>query len=206
MPLTVKCTCGKTLDIADEQHGQPAQCPWCGNRFTAGAPISSTTAIQDEEPTPKVVEREAAPPEPKKLERSAIIDLTHPWLIPPALWFLIFGFLGCGGLLAFGYFFLFGQLGDGVEVIADFQVRGSLPNACEAYRAKNGRLPKTLAELLEQNAVGGPYLEHPDALIDPWGNRYQYDPKGPRNNGLKPDIWTVTPQGIEIGNWPRDRR
>ena len=38
---------------------------------------------------------------------------------------------------------------------------------------------------------------------DPWKKPYQYDPSGPRNNGRRPDIWTVAPDGLEIGNWPK---
>jgi hypothetical protein len=206
MLLTMKCACGKLLDVDDEQLGQPAECPWCGNRFTAGAAVHSTTAVQAEEPTPKIVEREAMPPEQKKLEKSAIIDLTHPWVIPPAVWILIFGVLGCGVLLVGLCYFGMGAIGGGenLQSTAHFQTK-ILTQACEAYRVKHDRLPQNLAELLEKDALGGPYLESPDALIDPWGNRYQYDPKGPRNNGLKPDIWTVTPGGVEIGNWPRGR-
>lgn len=205
MPLTMKCACGKTLDVADEQHGQPAQCPWCGNRFTAGAAINSTTAVQAEQPMPKVAEREAARPEMKP-DETPMIALSQPWRIPPAIWFLIFGTLGCGVLLYGGSFLLIQVGGDATqEDIAKTQVSGSLTHACQAYRIKRDRFPKNLEELLAKDALGGPYLEGPDALIDPWGRRYQYDPKGPRNNGAKPDIWTVTPQGIEIGNWPRDR-
>ena len=57
--------------------------------------------------------------------------------------------------------------------------------------------------MLVKDARGGPYLDNPDALIDPWGNTYQYDPVGPRNNGVRPDTWTVNPRdGTLIGNWP----
>jgi hypothetical protein len=82
------------------------------------------------------------------------------------------------------------------------QVNGQLTRECQDFRLKHGRLPKTLAELLENNAVGGPFPLTPDDLIDQWGRPYQYDPEGPHNKGAKPDIWTVTPDGIEIGNWP----
>ncbi len=204
MPLTIRCTCGKTLDVADEQHGQPAQCPWCGNRFTAGAAINSTTAVQAEEPMPKVAEREAVRPE-RKPDETPNIGVARPWLYPP-MGLLIFGCLGCCGLTMGGYF-LIGQAGGDAtqEDVALWQLRGPLTQACQGYHTKHGRFPKNLEELLEHDAVGGPFLETPDALIDPWGRPYQYDPKGPRNNGAKPDIWTVTPNGLEIGNWPRGR-
>lgn len=204
MLLTMTCTCGKLLDVDDEHLGQQAECPWCGNRFTAGAAISSTTAVQAEEPMPKPVERAAERPEMKPVETP--IYLGKPWFIPPAIWFLIFGVLGCGGFLV-ATPFLVVPLGGGANQleIAATQVSGPLTNACQAYRLKHDGFPKNMMELIQKDAVGGPYLESPDALIDPWGKLYQYDPKGPRNNGARPDIWTVTPDGIEIGNWQRGR-
>ncbi len=204
MLLTTKCTCGKLLDVDDEQFGQQAECPWCGNRFTAGAPVNSTTAVQAEEPLPEPnpAEREAEKPKPVETPR---IDIGHPWVVPPAVWILIFGILGGGVLLVGLCYFGMGALGDSGIDIAAAQIHGPLAQACEAYRAKLGEYPQKLEKLLEQNAKGGPFLETPDALIDPWGNPYQYDSQGPRNNGLKPDIWTVSPNGVEIGNWPRDR-
>ena len=48
-----------------------------------------------------------------------------------------------------------------------------------------------------------PFLESKDALLDPWKQPFQYNPEGPKNGGLRPDIWTVTPDKEEIGNWPK---
>lgn len=76
-----------------------------------------------------------------------------------------------------------------------------LSEAAEVYRNKHGEYPESLKDL-----VGGGYIEHEagNPLIDPWGNDYQYDPKGTRNGGQKPDIWAATPGGSEIGNWQTD--
>jgi hypothetical protein len=62
-----------------------------------------------------------------------------------------------------------------------------------------------LSDLLVKDQFGGPYLENADAIIDPWGQPYQYNPQGTNNNGTKPDIWTVAPNGDgkQIGNWPK---
>ena len=49
---------------------------------------------------------------------------------------------------------------------------------------------------------GTPILEDQDALIDPWHHPYQYDQSGAKNGGRRPDIWAVTPEGVQIGNWP----
>jgi hypothetical protein len=70
----------------------------------------------------------------------------------------------------------------------------------KAYHLKFSAYPTRLDELV-QPPEGGPFVE-PQALLDPWGRTYQYDPAGPRNQGQQPDIWTVTPKGEVIGNWP----
>jgi len=89
----------------------------------------------------------------------------------------------------------------GAKNAAAAQVR-VLTDACNAFKVKNARFPDALDQLLEK-ADGGPYLKNGDALVDPWGNRYLYDPTGPHNKGNHPDIWTVEPKSQErIGNWP----
>lgn len=204
MLLTMKCACGKLLDVDHEQIGKPAQCPWCGNRFTAGDLVRSTTALQADEPAPRPIEREQPPPPPEKPVETPKIEIGHPWMIPPAVWMLIFGVLVCGSMGAAGAFFI-GPCGGGASQadIARTQTSGALTHACQAYRLKSGEWPEKLDDLVVQGAAGGPYLESPDALVDPWGGRYFYDRKGTRNNGAKPDIWAVTPDGVEIGNWPK---
>jgi hypothetical protein len=127
---------------------------------------------------------------------------TRQWLIPPLAWLVLFGAFLCGGVGTIG--FLTTRDGFSLTDIADAQVRGPLTQACEAYALKNGRFPDRLDQLLVKDAIGGPYLESPDALTDPWGRPFQYDAKGPNNNGARPDIWTVTPAGVVIGNWPRN--
>jgi hypothetical protein len=203
MLLTMKCTCSKLLDVDDEQFGKTAQCPWCGNRFTAGKPVNSTTAVQAEKPSPRPMEREVERPEVKR-DEPPMIYLGKPWFVPPVAWLLIFGTLGCCGLLIGGYL-LSAPIGGGEsqEEIAISQAKGLLTQACQAYFRKHERFPQNLDELLVKRGVGGPFLESSDALIDPWGNRYRYDPKGHRNNGVRPDIWTVTPSGVVIGNWQK---
>src|SRR5215831_7551625 len=96
-------------------------------------------------------------------------------------------------LAGIGGFFLLGQLGGAQEDIASAQVTGALTQACQAYKVKRFEYPATLQLLLQRDAIGGPYLESSDALLDPWGHPYQYDASGPKNNGMKPDIWTIVP-------------
>jgi len=69
-----------------------------------------------------------------------------------------------------------------------------------SYHLKFETYPARLDQLV-QPPEGGPYAD-PSALLDPWDQPYQYDAAGPRNHGEQPDIWTVTPKGEVIGNWP----
>jgi general secretion pathway protein G len=72
--------------------------------------------------------------------------------------------------------------------------------AAQRYQLQYGSLPDQLA-VLAQPPEGTPFIEA-RILNDPWGNAFRYDPSGPRNGGLKPDIWAVAPDGTECGNWP----
>lgn len=71
-----------------------------------------------------------------------------------------------------------------------------LARAAEAYKAKKGAYPETLAVL-----KGAGFVK-PDATFrDPWGVPYCYDSKGKRSGGTGADVWTVSPVKVEIGNW-----
>lgn len=109
-------------------------------------------------------------------------------------------------LAGIGGFFLMGALSTSQKDIAQTQVKGPLTDACRFYAIKhNGAFPEGLADLLKKDEFGGPYLEDPDALIDPWKQPYQYDKSGQMNNGTRPDIWTMDPKepGVKIGNWSK---
>ncbi len=178
MLLTTKCTCGKLLDVDDEQPDQPAQCSWCGNRVTASPADHSKVVVQTEQP--KRDEREAA--EFRRIPRFVWIPGTACLLICALVTIL-----------------LVRQMPAPAD-IAESQIKGPLTQACNTYYLRVGAYPATLGALL-----GPPTLLDRDEIIDPWGRPYRYDPKGPKNNGIKPDIWTVTPDGVEIGNWPTAR-
>jgi general secretion pathway protein G len=77
----------------------------------------------------------------------------------------------------------------------------TIAKAADAYNIQNGQLPDSLQQLVQPPTGGKPYIEQ-EGLMDPWGKQYQYDPSGGRNQGLKPDVWTTTPDGQTIGNWP----
>jgi Type II secretion system (T2SS), protein G len=82
------------------------------------------------------------------------------------------------------------------EAKAALQVK-ALDTAVKAYKLKNDKFPETLDDLLKAK----PFIENADLLTDPWGRKYQYDPKGRRHNGEQPDIWALTPENKTIGNW-----
>src|SRR5438552_14081125 len=76
----------------------------------------------------------------------------------------------------------------------------TLAKAAQAYEIQFGQLPESLQQLVQPPVGSKPFVD-PDALMDPWNKPYQYDPQGAHSNGLKPDVYTVTPDGIQIGNW-----
>jgi hypothetical protein len=87
-------------------------------------------------------------------------------------------------------------LQDAKAAKAALQVK-ALDVAVKAYTLRNSKVPEKLEDLL----MPKPLIENADLLTDPWGRKYQYDPKGPKHNGQQPDIWTVTPENKTIGNW-----
>jgi general secretion pathway protein G len=101
-------------------------------------------------------------------------------------------------------YYLFGALGDAQAGTAQSQVKGPLTQAVQSYYLNNQHWPQSLEILLQKDEGGkGPYLTSMDALIDPWRQRYQYDPNGTMNNNMQPDIWTVNQANQKkIGNWP----
>ena len=78
----------------------------------------------------------------------------------------------------------------------------SIETAAKFYAVKNEVFPAKLEDL---TAGDRPILEA-KALNDPWGYKYRYDPKGPKNKGEKPDIWTETPDKKVIGNWTEEKK
>jgi general secretion pathway protein G len=104
-------------------------------------------------------------------------------------------------LAGVGSIFVFGYLEDAKKNRATIDIQ-NLTQRAKEYEAKCGERPQTLDNLLSPPNGMKPLIDSATALIDPWGQQYQYDPQGSRNNGLKPDIWTTTQDGETIGNWP----
>ena len=98
-----------------------------------------------------------------------------------------------------GYYYL--QRVDEAKKQVAAQQTKVLTQAVQTYKIDHGDYPASLEALLVRSDEGkGPWLDSADALIDPWGRPYQYDPAGSNNGGLKPDIWSEGPEG-QIGNW-----
>jgi hypothetical protein len=88
------------------------------------------------------------------------------------------------------------------ETLARTQAK-RIETALQVYFVRNNVYPPTLAELTQKDAAGGGPFLPADALRDPWGKEYQFDPSGTHNKGEKPDVWTTTPGGKVIGNFKK---
>ena len=91
---------------------------------------------------------------------------------------------------------------EGKVAAAKIQLR-NLTNALDTFKVASGEYPPDLRELTQSQDGRAP-LVPASALVDPWGQPYLYDPLGPKNQGKRPDVWTVRPGGdgtATIGNW-----
>ena len=76
-----------------------------------------------------------------------------------------------------------------------------LEQQATAYKIRYGDYPGSLDALTQPSPDGNAPPLEPEALVDPWGHQYQYDPSGGHSQGRKPDVWTTTQNGKQIGNW-----
>ncbi len=77
-----------------------------------------------------------------------------------------------------------------------------LTEAVLRYIEENKAAPTSLEAMAQPGQGKKPYFA-PSLLLDPWGSRIQYDPKGPMNQRKQPDIWSLGPTdgSVFIGNW-----
>jgi general secretion pathway protein G len=77
----------------------------------------------------------------------------------------------------------------------------TLKSAVTTFKLKNFRYPSSLDELLQPDEKfnNEPYLENEEALIDPWGNAYYYNPIGADG---KFEIISYGEDGVEGGEGP----
>jgi general secretion pathway protein G len=96
--------------------------------------------------------------------------------------------------------YVFRYLEDAKEGRAKGDVK-TIETAVTSYELKIGSMPNSLNDLTQPPDGGKPYLTA-ESITDPWNKPYSFDPSGGHNGGQKPDIWTTTPDGRMIGNWP----
>lgn len=99
---------------------------------------------------------------------------------------------------------------DGDNKIDTAQITtGQLVSALKNYHNRYRIYPETLDELVTPTGNRNPLIDGgPGALMDPWGNRYQYTLTP--GDGVRPDhivVWTISRQGERIqSEWPRPER
>jgi general secretion pathway protein G len=117
-------------------------------------------------------------------------------------------------LAGVGGAFLLGRLEESKVSAARMQAE-VIGKAVREYNLNNGVYPPDLNTLLGKDAEGkGPYLETPDALLDPWGRPYQYDQSGANHTRVGatvqiPDVYCMPPNstdGKPVGNWKEPKR
>jgi general secretion pathway protein G len=100
-------------------------------------------------------------------------------------------------------YYMAGQIDEGYKARVQANVK-QLSDVMTQYKAQHqGSWPTSLQDLLvkDPNTGIGPYIKNQEDLMDPWGNQYQFDPNGGRNQGIQPDVWTSHPTFGMFGNW-----
>jgi hypothetical protein len=203
MNTSLICVCGNPLSFHDRHHGGTPTCPASGNVVS-----DTATALQAEQPTQRG--RDTALQADAPMIRAADGTLTDVDIRKHDAargWLVALAAIVCGVMIVgVGGYFLTAPVGYTTTDLARSYAKGPLTQACDRYFDRFGRFPDNLAALTVHEEGRGPFVEGPDALIDPWGQPFQYDSLGPKNGGRRPDIWTVNPrEGTIIGNWPKNR-
>jgi general secretion pathway protein G len=75
----------------------------------------------------------------------------------------------------------------------------------KAYHIRSSQWPTSLMSLVQPEDGGRPFLEGgAQALMDPWGNQYQYTMRAnPTSGEEEPVIFTTGPQGQQL-MWPQN--
>jgi hypothetical protein len=92
---------------------------------------------------------------------------------------------------------------DAASQKADLATAKTLAQACETYKLGNGDWPASLEALANNQPKGGRPIIQAALLKPKSAEMFKYDPAGPNNKGLRPDIWVEGPNG-KIGNWMKE--
>jgi general secretion pathway protein G len=107
-------------------------------------------------------------------------------------------------LAGVGTFYLMPMLSESKEQVAYTQAK-TISEACQMFEVKHKQRPGSARDLVQAVNGKAPILEL-DAILDPWGKEFVVDPSGPKNGGLRPDVYTTSPEGKVIGNWSRTQQ
>ena len=166
--------CGRRLWTDEREMGRTASCAPCRRIFQ----------------TPLEPDPSAAPQ-----RQSGVL-----WLVLGVASFVVLL-----GVLAVG-FYVHGRTAhaaeDAKEDLARAQIRGKLVPAVKTYQQDlkynpTGEPPRSLTALLDDPDVGLTLQQ----VIDPWGKPFRYAARTVHGSPDGFDVWTVTPDGREIGNW-----
>jgi general secretion pathway protein G len=76
-----------------------------------------------------------------------------------------------------------------------------LSSQVETFKLNTGNYPNNIQQLTQPQG-GHSAMVPPDKIMDPWGKPDQVDPNGTHNGGNKADVFTTSPKGAIIGNFP----
>jgi hypothetical protein len=88
----------------------------------------------------------------------------------------------------------------------------NLTEALERFRAVHSTLLDKLNELVKSiDPKTSKSFLRADLLTDQWDQPFEYDPKGPKNNAERPDIWSLGPpyrtgDKYMIANWLSEKK
>jgi general secretion pathway protein G len=104
-------------------------------------------------------------------------------------------------LAGLGAYYLIPMLSQSEEDTAKIKAKG-LDLPVQSYYLKHRQWPSDLSVLTQADELNAnsPYVPD-DGILDPWGKPYQINTAGPNNKGAKPDIFTESPTGKQLGNW-----
>jgi general secretion pathway protein G len=105
-------------------------------------------------------------------------------------------------LASAGVFVFTGVLADQSVNRAKMDVR-NIEAAVMTFNTTNHRYPQSLQELTERQPNGSAALLKIEALTDPWGQPYQYEPGRTHSKTDIPMIYSMGPPGknTQIPNW-----
>jgi uncharacterized protein (TIGR03067 family) len=86
---------------------------------------------------------------------------------------------------------------------ADLEAANKLGQACDVFKLAHGTYPESLADLAKNQLNGERQIIEPALLIPKSAEKFNYNPKGPNNGGLRVDVWVEGPRG-KIGNWMKE--